>query len=110
MTTTAPLRGEALGRAALAHVIEHPNLWNQRMPPGTHIFCGCYIHHCCRIGKLIIPCFGWEERVMNALGISPAQYNALYSGWNTLSDLKRLCKSIFDIKRLKLSTGKIIKL
>lgn len=103
-TITPKYTGVELARATLTHILEHPRQWKQSQPPSPGHPCGCFMHHACVIGR--INPFGGTSARQKALGIDQEQYRELYDGGNTLKRLKQLCRRIFGIKSVTLSSGK----
>jgi hypothetical protein len=112
------LRDRQLASLALKQIIEHPETWDQRRSHsnkhGMVCVTRCGTKHCFHgwVQKLL----GLQENMhafadtMKPLKISREAALDLNYPYNTIEDLKRLCKTIFGIKQIKLSTGKIMKL
>jgi hypothetical protein len=109
-TKPKPLRGTPLARAALTYIHENPDLWKQNYSPRLHSSCGCFIHHVLVIGgaKTNEQIVFYRQTASELLETSWHSVCLLYSARNTLSDLNRLCKKIFGIKRLRLKNGKVV--
>lgn len=98
MATKKPLRGKALGEAALAKITKKPKLWDQAMPYREGKRCGCFLHHVIVLSRKKYDGGGFtRERAAELLGTSWHVANNFFSGTNTLAVLKKLCKTLPSI-------------
>lgn len=115
-----PPAGKKLAGMALARIIEFPHKWNQKLSHSDtkrQFQCnegGCSNMHCfhgwCQVLLGLCETTGAIYDTWGPLGITLEAAQQLDYPTNTLPMLKRLVRTIFKIKSIRLSDGRRIKI